>query len=492
MKEKEESRYDYSRLISSAKKESQYESFSDFIHERINEYREKYCDGEARKFTRSHLANELDLDLDTVTKIINGRQNTRKRDVIIAICFVLRMSVSEAQLALNLYPVASLNQNNVRDLVMIQALRDGLSLKELKIVLEAHRLAPLNLSRQGGRKDERAIYVHSKSSEYEEVTVEVEPYSIAEDDYSVSLHERYSPTRYDYYGEMIVRKINSGSKYRITYGELGYSISLYDNEIWKELYTDDVLSQKWDNLKACEDLGLLDELSKLKEYVDLKARYIHSMCADTRNYGVRFSAENQHGKLIVYGESFNYDSPELCEYYQVELSSDTSVFSMSHDSRFLERYLGKDTWKKMYGTTLLPVNESFRQIEEIRNKKMLNQFQYLLGKASIFLDELRQRKLFMSNARAWMDVTDIMHMYKVEEKFGCEKPYYYNGLTVELFPKKQYFIGADGKRITIGDLYRAAELDIETVDELCDIRTKYGSLEGFLQIDMLNQAEGSK
>ena len=73
----------------------------------------------------------------------------------------------------------------------------------------------------------------------------------------------------------------------------------------------------------------LEYATKLKEYTERKARYVHQMCNDTRYYGRRFSADNEHGQLVIYGECFGYDAPELCEYYQIEVSSTQCVFTVS-------------------------------------------------------------------------------------------------------------------------------------------------------------------
>ena len=124
MKPTQHSHYDYSKLIASAKKESQYESFATFIDEKIHECREKHYAGEAHSFNRSTLADMIGIESSTLTKIINGSQATRKRDIIIALCFALQMSESETALALNLYSMAPLNPNNLRDLVIIQALHE--------------------------------------------------------------------------------------------------------------------------------------------------------------------------------------------------------------------------------------------------------------------------------------------------------------------------------------------------------------------------------
>lgn len=490
MKQIQQPTYDYSKLIASAKKESQYESFSTFIDEKIHECREEHYAGEARSFNRSTLADMIGIDASTLTKIINGSQGTRKRDLIIALCFALQLSESETALALNLYPMTPLNPNNLRDLVIIQALHDGASVKDLDDILATRGFPQLNILRGDRKNEERAVYIPLDSTAYEEVSVEVLPYCVAGDDSDLSLHDRYRPDRYDYHSEMIIReKDKDGPLYRISRDDNGqYDIEVQIGEDWNRLYSNGYFHQKYEGVKPCEDPELLNEIAKLKEYTDRRARYVHSMCNDTRNYISRFDAVNDHGRLEVYGEGFGFDTPELSEYFQLEASSNGFRFTVSNTSRFLEKYLGPEKWMELYGTIPSPVIRSFESLDDITNKRWRDQFQKLLRSACDFLDQLRACRLFLFNARAWIDIDDLMHAYHVEEAFECYQP---DDLPYEIIPKKEQITGSDGKPVTVDDLYRAAELEISTVEELCAIRTRYGSLDQFLKIDALTEQKGT-
>lgn len=482
--------YDYSKLIASAKKESQYKSFSTFIDEKIHEYREAHYAGVARSFNRSTLADMIGIDVSTLTKIINGSQGTRKRDLIIALCFALQLSESETAVALNLYPMTPLNPNNLRDLVIIQALHDGASVKELGDILTTHGFPQLNILRGDRKNEERAFYIPLDSTAYEEVSVEVQPYCIAGDDSELSLHDRYRPDRYDYHSEMIIQKKGKdGPLYRISRDDDGqYDIDVQTGEDWNRLYSNGYIHQKYDGVKPCEDPELLNEIAKLKEYTDRRARYVHSMCNDTRNYISRIDAVNDHGQLVVYGERFGFDAPELSEYFQLEASSDGCRFTVSNTSRFLEKYLGPEKWINLYGTRPSLVIRSFESLNDITIKRWRDQFQKLLRSAYDLLDQLRTRRLFLFNARAWIDIDDLMHAYHVEEAFECYQP---DDLPYEIIPKREQITGSDGNPVTVDDLYRAAELEISTVEDLCAIRTRYGSLEKFLKIDALTEQKGT-
>ena len=491
MKKIQQPAYDYSKLIASKKKESQYKSFATFIDEKIHECRESHYDGEARNFNRSTLAKMIGIDTSTLTKIINGSQGTRKRDLIIALCFALQLNESDTALALDLYPMAPLNSYNLRDLVIIQALHDKASVKQLDDILATHNLPKLNILRSSRKNGERAFYVPLDSTAYDEVSVEVLPYCITGKDSDLSLHDRYRPDRYDYHSKMIIHEKGKASPlYRISRDDDGqYDIEIQTGDGWRCLYSNSYLHQKYDGAKPCTDPELLNEISKLKEYTDRKARYVYNMCNDTRNYISRFDAVNSHGKLVVYGEGFGFDFPELSEYFQLEASSDGCLFTISNTSRFLERYLGPDEWMKLYGTLSSPIIRSFETLNDVTNQRWRDQFQKLLYSANDFLDQLRTRKLFLFNARAWIDIDDLMHAYHVEKAFECYQP---DNLPYDTIPKKDHITGPDGKPISVDDLYRSLELGITSLDDLCAIRTRYGSLEQFLQIDALTEQKGKK
>ena len=177
---------------------------------------------------------------------------------------------------------------------------------------------------------------------------------------------------------------------------------------------------------------------------------------------------------------YNSDRPELQEYFQIELTSTRCLLTMSNGSRFLAKYLGDADWIRMYGVPVPPVTNSFESLEKVSNNEWLAQFQSLLEQARELLSHIRDRKIFLVNAYGlYNDVDDIMLKYNVSKDFDC-----YGTEESPVIPHKDFIIGSDGKPITVDDLYRAAELDIKSIEELCDIRSRYGSLDGFLNLNL--------
>lgn len=480
--------YDYSRLSAPAMEESQIDSFTTFIAEKIRERRTKRISGVVKRFTRSTLAEIIGIDLSALTKIINGLQRTKKRDLIIALCVALELSYEETNQALKLYGMAPLNSNDRRDLLIGQALRDKLNVAELNNSLEKHRFPMLNTQRSV--KEEEEPYYPLNSTDYEEVSVSIIPYCIAGDDADCDLNNRYRPSNFDYHGEMVIReKRENGASYQISLEKgSGYVISRLDGDNWKPIFSDEHIEQHVRGISECEDIDLLDAVTRLKEYVDRRAEYVVEMCDDTRNYNSRFNAVNNNGTLLLYGETFNYESPELCEYFQLEASSTGCVFTVSNSSRFLNRYLGEEGWKQFYQKKISPVTHTFHSLEEVTNSQWKKRFQVLLDSAQDLLQQLRDRKLFLYNVRAWFDFDLLMKTFNVEEAFDC----YWPDDCPEMAPRKDHIIGSDGNPVTVDDLFRAAELGITTIDELCTIRTRYGSLENFINVDALTEQKGNE
>ena len=484
------SAYDYSKLIKSAKENTQYQCFTTYISEKIDAYRQMKYYGEAHRFPRKKLAEEIGINASTLMKIINGSQKTRKRDLIIAICFVLQMSSEETSLALALYPMVPLNCNNLRDLVISQARDDRLSVEELNYVLEKHGFPKLDLLRSKHEKEILQFYYPVKNLAFDEVSVTIQPYCIAGDDYRCSLHERYRIDNYNYHSEMIIRSRNEPDNiFRIVLEDQHYEVSQQERDVWNLRYSNMPSIEKRFHVSPCEDSDLLNEIAILQNYTDQKARYVHTICADTRNYTSRFDAINNNGHLVIYGEIFGSDAPEQCEYYQIEISTQKCLFTVSDHSRLMERYLGNEDWMRLYGVPLPPVNHSFTSLESILNSRWRSYYQVLQESANVLLEQLQERRLFLFNARAFLDIEQLLSFYNVEEAFDCIRV---DDIPYQIAPQKDSIQGSDGRSITVDDLYRAAELDIHSVEELCNIRKRYGSLEGLLKNDMLTERKGNK
>lgn len=77
-------------------------------------------------------------------------------------------------------------------------------------------------------------------------------------------------------------------------------------------------------------------------------RSCYEIAFDTRNHGFRQSAKYSKGKVELYSEKYNYIQPERNEYFYGEIIDGTFTFTIQKESRFMERYLSADDFKKYY------------------------------------------------------------------------------------------------------------------------------------------------
>lgn len=75
------------------------------------------------------------------------------------------------------------------------------------------------------------------------------------------------------------------------------------------------LKYKDNDVQFDEELHLYD--ARLKHEIDEKMQYVKNMLDDTKYYGHRYSMEIVDGELVIFGEWFSIDNPELEEYYQI-------------------------------------------------------------------------------------------------------------------------------------------------------------------------------
>jgi hypothetical protein len=319
--------YNYKRVISDAKCDAKYEDFASYIDALIKEHRNKLGD----RFSRIDLANLTGIDYEMLKKIINGSKVTRKRDCIIAICFALELDRYETDRALELYPMTTLNPNNLRDLVIIEALANHEGIQELNKLLESCKFSRLNIDSKGNRMpDDRSYFYPDKEKKYTTIQQEVIPYDMIGNEGKKALKHLYNPWRFNYDSYMVLRRNDDGKHLKITTD--GYYT------VYEQSDTGDYKEREYfRSLSECKDPELSQSFLQLNYLMDGRARQIVDMLNDTRNYGQRLSAEILDDQLIIYGEAFNYTAPELCEYYQIETRSESCQLSVSHKSTFLRR-----------------------------------------------------------------------------------------------------------------------------------------------------------
>lgn len=102
-------------------------TFAEFIREKRKFFNDEY----GQELNTSDIARIVGITPEMFRKILNQNKPTKKRDLIIAICIVLRMFPGEIDEALFLYGMHTLNEKDSRD----KAILDQVSSKEYSITL---------------------------------------------------------------------------------------------------------------------------------------------------------------------------------------------------------------------------------------------------------------------------------------------------------------------------------------------------------------------
>ena len=482
-----ESKYNINRLIKQAKQEGSYTNFTEYIKQKMDSYKQKSI----KKFGERELAEKVGISYEMMRKIISRGKETKKRDMIITICIALEMNQSETDIALLLYDFVPLRESNLRDLVIINAIWDNEGIPGTNQKLELCGFEPLNITGRKNRKKDHDYLMNDDKALYTVLNRETAAYTPLYGN-ECALSGRYYPNNFDCVARMKLKENATGNVLMLEWD--GISGAVFDLDSSGKYIERDACRPKW---KRETDLDLQIYFESLSHLVDMKMQACINQLNDTRNYGIRVTAEFNGTDLTFYGEAFNYDHPEYSEYYQMELNSEKMICSVSTCSLFMERYLGADQYKKLYGPCRSEKFIHWTSIEEAascENSSVTgeglvyfpgettavrkNYFRKLEKAFDEVLTKLAARDLFVINAREVFNIDDLIKWFEVQKELDCrwdeEFPEY------EFVPHKDSFTAPDGIETTWQDLYRALELGMKSISDICNVRAKYGSIEGIL------------
>ena len=490
--------YDCSRIINKSNLAELYSNytrltFSDYINQKIKNHQQDLHDGaygnqENFHFGRRELAKILSCDYETIKKIINGSQKTRRRDLIIAICAALEMDTEETSIALILYEMLPLYPNNDRDLVIIQGLIDHSGFDGLNRELKDCGFNELFINRKKGERkkfNDSDYYFSPIKREFTVISRTVEPKIWLP---TKSISDRFDIGSYDYDTRMILENSAGERILLISYDESSHEI--YDLD---ENGKPNVIPKFSEFFHASDFESLSPELKfrfkELENLRDKKARELFYLLNDTRNYGLRVTASYNEGSLLFYGECFNQDRPELSEYYQLELYEGTVKYTLTHHSMFMFHFLGEEIYINSYGNLsneipkILPNNLDEKRSVVASNELCLQKrhfqiYKRLLDEFDKLMSDLKNKDIYIYDVRESFSPDEIIELFKVVQEFECvpsdEEPCY-------LVPQKDFILDENSDPVTIEDLYRAIELGLGSIHDISVVRKKHGSLEGILR-----------
>lgn len=484
----------YSHIIREHASHGEYTTFTGFIEDKIQKYRNhqdnRYNKGQ---FKRTDIASKMgNFDYDTLKRILNGNQRTRKRDLLIAVFAVLKLTVKETNIGLELYHMAPLNPMNLRDLVIQQAIADEKGFDGINEMLIECNCSPLNLQRtrsKGMDGDNSFYYEKDTSTPYEIIEKRVIPYYAVP--YS-SLSFQYYPRNYQFTAYFIIKELHSG---RILKLEDPRSQNVYlmdDNGKQSEfpLYSKGVLKRVSKFGECCTEPEIIQFFVSMSYLLDVKARELFMLVDDTRNYGSRTTAYYRDGEIVIFTEVFNQEFPERSEYYQVEISPSFQKLSVSERSVFLSKDIGEERYFDLYGQQCYEVFRQYNSFGELisdqcktseqeRKWELENHIKWFT-KAIKACEEaylkLQNKEVNIREIRHTESLSDLIEEFDVYNEFDC--------ITSDdgcfSIPGRDSFQTDDGITIDLECLIRAAELGIPSVSEISYLIKTKGSVEAVL------------
>ena len=455
--------------------------------------------GGRKYYPEKEIAKLLGISTDQLRKKLNSSKPLT-RDWLIAICAVHGMGANETSSALLQAGISSLDPGLARDEFISDFLdnhvckyedRDGkyscgkvssyrlTSLEKFNDALFSAGFPPLNINRRKGRTTQLDEPMNSKYKASNKTIVQIfgadgDPYGCMDTEYLPGL----------YCAAITVVEDTQKQRYKLRAFSDG-KCEMYDRQ---EILPHEFMS--WEDTGELKPFfyRLLHEAQKEKRRLD-------DTLNDTRNYQTRFSANLKDDQIHLFYEEYNYAMPERNEYYLMEYVNGRYLFSISHDSMFMEEYLSEQEYAEHYAgkkrsqrrifnsaeEAAHPVNHSrecwdYLDLGEHRKRKFIK----LEGILSERLEEFRQGKIFVRQSDVFENRYDIIRYFDMEKEFECQYDKIYGDICNA---RDSVMYSYSGNRIEVqfSDLRRAFELGFHDIDQICRVKNRYGSVEAVLR-----------
>ena len=449
------------------------DAFSKFFDSKLKEYNEKY--GTSRK--TKDIAAELGISHDLFRKYINKEKVTDKRDLIIAICAILKLDTTDTNIGLNAYNMTELDDYNIRDEIIMNILDNtednSAPIDEINSELESKYYPKLN------------IHTHRNISK----TVDpFFPYTLLEQSVECRTGDLYGSqydslnTQYDLRYIIIAKALISDAECKkillCADSDNHFSLIDYSGNNHPILHCDDINSTG--EFKNC--------FAKLKSEVKSEEKRIIDLFYDTRNFNKRKSARIINNQLHVFFETYNYSMPVLGEYFFMDYVNGSYTLYVSKRSMFMDMYLGKKGYK------ILQTNktERFASIDEIDKfirlalpskqellKMRIKAYENAKLEIDALIDELLSGEVFIQNIDAiFENPYDVLIFYQVADAYQCIVDPITNSVTA-IGNETATFQLRDHSEIiiSIDDLKKGFTLGLNTIDEIESALQQYGDLE---------------
>ena len=260
--------------------------------------------------------------------------------------------------------------------------------------------------------------------------------------------------------------------------------------------------------QPCQYHELFEEMDAAEEAERNRA---YGILQDSRNFSRRISARIIDNELHIFYETYNYDKPELCEYYLMDYCGGTYHFSVSDASRFMTLYLTPDKYKKIYGNCNAMIKEQYDSLEPLREmlkkipkfdfeyederrivrqkmetfRRMQKEIDHMRLKLKLGRAFIRSRSLLYCEVPGaeFIAASYLIHYFEAEAEFHCTDldQLSWESMCVECYNKSKKpaaFKLSNGRTVKLSrkDLVKGFELGFDTIEEIGRFLLKYGKL----------------
>lgn len=463
-------------------------AFAEFIREKRKEYNEDH----GKELSTSELGTMIGIKYEMFRKILNQEKPTKKRDCIIAICVALQLLPGEIDEALGLYQyMPALDQYNPRDGFITSQITGSpdLTVAELNRRLIQRGFPGLDIQdkRDGKKKSNDDAFINLPYKVLElKVCTPIDSDYYYGDQYN-SLCTKYDPNNCRCTGDMILGDPKRKKHIHLVASTDGYmSAQIYKVDDWPKSY------------KSLDETGdYKNYFIELLNAVNVEKRRLLSILNDTKNYQHRTSARLIGDTICVFTEEFNYSIPEMNEYYVLTFTNGHYQLQVFERSAFMHFYLSEEMFNKYYGKDDLESKEVYDSIESleeligkedkysdesIRYKMRKRAFIKLKPNVDALFEDLKSNNEFIQNLDyIFVNPADTLRYYQIEKDFECAYDEEYGEICDSL--KEKTYILPDGVEITVTleDIFSAFKLGFPSIEEICRIKAKYGSINAVLK-----------
>ena len=452
-------------------------------------------------YPQEKIAVLLEISQEQLRKKLN-RQKRLTRDWLIAICAAHGLDANKSCDALIAGELPRFDESVRRDSFFIQYLNDhslktyenhllrnkGMpsfklsSIADLNNALESARLSPLEIQRKG-KSNARSTIVKCKLpfQEYRSKAIRI---IASNGDMYDSLETEYQPNLRCVAAAFLEDK----AKRRLL-------LEAYSDGTLHITEEDAFIPKVY---KTIEDTGeYMSLFMELTELARKEKQRVDDLANDTRNYGHRFSANICNDSIHVFWEEYNCSMPERNEYYFMEYIDGHYVLSISHKSLFMQAYLPEEEYRQHYLTQPRTPFKTYNSIKEIEIEMQAENPSYfyldlLKSRKQAFirlqkaveekLTQIREKEIFIQNIqRIWDNPAEVLHYYGIESEFSCQYDEEYG----EIYKHQTVadIVDEDGDlvRVTFQDVCLAFELGFDTIQQICRVKKKKGSIQSVLQ-----------